>query len=74
MKEGTVFPIYLMTYSGIRFFSEFLRGEEAVMWGLKRYHYLCLIGLALGIIEYYVVVNVREKINSKLINSEITVE
>jgi len=57
-KPGTVFPIYMILYSGIRFFTEFLRGEANEVWILKRYHFLCLIGVLLGIIEYYVVASV----------------
>lgn len=53
IKEGAMFPIYLMAYSGIRFFTEFLRAESAVLFYLKLYQYLCLAGLLLGIGQYY---------------------
>lgn len=51
-KKGTVFPVYLMLYSFIRFFTEFLRVEPEVFMGLKTYHFLCIIGVAVGIVEY----------------------
>lgn len=47
-KTGTLFPIYLVLYSGTRFFSEFLRSEENVLWIFKTYHLLCLCGVAVG--------------------------
>lgn len=62
-KEGTLFPTYLILYSATRFFSEFLRIEENVFLILKKYHILCLVGIAIGFIELYVVKNYKEKIN-----------
>lgn len=62
MKEGTVFLIYLMLFSGLRFFTEFTRIEEAVFIGLKTYHYLCLIGLVTGTLEYYLVISYKRNI------------
>ena len=59
-KEGAVLPVYIMTYSCIRFFTEFLRSEGTVLFGLKFYQYLCLIGILLGAFEYYYFV-VRQK-------------
>lgn len=64
VKEGTMFPIYLIVYSATRFFSEFFRGEESVVWILKRYHILCIIGVILGIIEYIVVKKYGERISN----------
>lgn len=48
---GRQFPLYLILYSGTRFFSEFLREGEVVLWGLQLYHLQCLAGVALGIVE-----------------------
>lgn len=53
-KKGTVFPIYLMVYSGIRFFTEFLRWEPSVFLGLKTYQILCLVGVLVGALEYLI--------------------
>lgn len=51
-KRGTVFPIYLISYSFIRFFTEFLRVEPEVFMGLKTYQILCIIGVVVGLLEY----------------------
>lgn len=48
VKTGTLFPIYLILYSGTRFFSEFLRSEKSILWIFKKYHLLCLSGVAVG--------------------------
>ncbi len=61
-KEGTVFPIYLIIYSATRFFSEFLRCEENVLFILKKYHILCLVGIAVGFFVLFVVKNYKERI------------
>ena len=63
-KEGTMFPIYLILYSGTRFFSEFLRHEEEVLWIFKTYHLLCIGGVILGIIELILVQKYKERINA----------
>lgn len=51
-KKGTVFPIYLMSYSAIRFFTEFTRVEPEVFMGLKTYQILCIAGVVVGALEY----------------------
>ena len=53
-KKGTVFPIYLVAYSGIRFVTEFLRCEPAVFLGLKTYQILCIVGVLVGVLEYFI--------------------
>ena len=53
MKKGTVFPIYLTLYSGIRFFTEFTRWEPAVFMGLKMYQLLCIAGVIFGVLGYF---------------------
>ncbi len=62
-KEGTMFPIYLILYSGTRFFSEFLRHEEEVLWIFKTYHLLCIAGVILGIAEFFIAVKFKDRIN-----------
>ena len=65
VKEGAMYPIYAILYSGTRFFSEFLRCEENV-WGiLKTYHILCILGMIYGIAGYLLVGIFREKINQR---------
>lgn len=61
-KKGTAFPIYLISYSAIRFFTEFLRVEPAVFMGLKTYQILCIVGVVVGILEYFIAC----KYNSRL--------
>ncbi len=49
-KRGTIYPMYVILYSGTRFFSEFFRHEENVLGPFKRYHLLCMIGFVIGLI------------------------
>lgn len=63
-KEGTMFSTYLIIYSATRFFSEFLRSEPAVIWNLKTYQLLCLAGIAVGIIELFIVKNYSDRIKT----------
>jgi len=62
-KEGTMYPLYLIIYSATRFFSEFLRQEENVLFILKKYHILCLVGIAVGILLLFVVRKYKDRIN-----------
>lgn len=48
---GTLFPQYIILYSGSRFFSEFLRSEPNIFIGLKKYQILCIIGFFWGIAQ-----------------------
>ena len=61
-KEGTVYPVYIILYSATRFFSEFLRSDENYFLILKKYHILCLVGIAVGFLLLYVVKNHKERI------------
>lgn len=63
-KEGTLFPIYVIAYSGTRFFSEFTRSDPNVFGILKTYHILCIIGVILGVIELLIVLKYSDKIKS----------
>lgn len=62
-KTGTVLPAYMIIYSTTRFFTEFLRGEPNVFWGLKTYHILCIIGVIVGIVELFAIKRFGEKIS-----------
>lgn len=64
VKTGTLFPIYLICYSSTRFFSEFMRHEDNVLGILKFYHFLCLIGVFVGLIEYYFISKYNIKIQA----------
>ena len=55
VKEGRLFPVYLMIYSAVRFFTEMLRSEPEVFMGLKTYQILCIAGVAIGMLEYVAV-------------------
>lgn len=61
-KEGTLFPIYVIVYSGTRFFSEFTRNDPNVLGILKTYHIFCIIGVIVGIVELILVLKFSEKI------------
>ena len=61
-KEGTLFPIYMILYSATRFFSEFTRIEKNILGPFKTYHFLCLMGVIIGIAELFVVLKYSEKI------------
>ena len=61
LKPGTAYPVYLMLYCGIRFFTEFLRSEENILWIFKKYHFLCLGGFLLGVIVYQAVLRTQKK-------------
>jgi len=64
-KKGTIFPTYLMVYSTIRFCTEFTRWEPRVFMGLKTYQLICVVGVVIGAIEYFIVwkysIRVQEK-------------
>lgn len=63
VKRGTMYPIYLILYSGTRFFSEFLRVELNKYGPLKTYHILCIIGVVLGFIELWITRKWGERID-----------
>lgn len=61
-KEGTVFPTYLLLYCSIRFFTEFLRSDSDIIWNLKKYHFLCIAGVVVAVVELFIVKKYRDKI------------
>lgn len=62
-SEGTLFPIYVILYSVTRFFSEFMRCEESLFWGLKKYQWICIVGVLVGIVEFVIVKKYRDNIS-----------
>lgn len=65
-KAGTVYPIYLILYSGTRFFSEFFKADYPDVLGpLKVYHILCIIGVVVGILMLLFVRHFGEKISEQ---------
>lgn len=71
-KEGTLFPTYLIIYSATRFFSEFTSNKPDILWHLKTYHILCIIGIILGVAELILVLKYSEKIKPLFENSVFT--
>lgn len=65
LATGTVFPVYLMIYSAVRFFTEFLRCEPAVVGPLKTYQVLCCIGIFVGFLQYILVQRHNKKMATK---------
>lgn len=52
---GSIFPYYLISYSSIRFFTEFTRDGTIVFLGLQSYQIQCVAGVVLGIFELFLV-------------------
>jgi len=48
VRPGTLYPLYMILYSSVRFFTEFFREEENVFWIFKVYHFQCIGGVLLG--------------------------
>ena len=63
VKEGTLYPIYVILYSATRFISEFTRYEDNIFLIFKRYHFMCLFGIIVGIAQYVLIKNNWEKIH-----------
>lgn len=62
-KPGTLLPMFTILYSGLRFFSEFLRGEaEPMFWIIKPYHLFCIAGVILGVAEYWFITRYGNKL------------
>lgn len=62
-KTGTVLPMYTILYSATRFVTEFWRGQELVWRSLRVYHFFCIIGFVVGVIELIVVLKYGDKIS-----------
>ena len=55
-RHGTLFPIYIILYSVLRFFSEFARADWPRVAGrLTCYHLLCIAGVFVGALEWALV-------------------
>lgn len=62
-EEGTMFPVYLISYSATRFLCQFLRVDfPDIFWCFDIYHILSLAGIAIGLVELYLVKKHRDKI------------
>ncbi len=54
-KDGELYPLFIMLYSGMRFVSEFWRGQKLVWGPFRYYHLFCAIGIVYGIITFVIV-------------------
>lgn len=63
VKTGTMWPIYVILYSATRFFTEFTRHEDNVLWILKIYHLCCIGGLIYGSVLLVLVRKFGDKIS-----------
>ena len=64
VKDGTLYPIYIILYSATRFFSEFYRYEEATIWKLKTYQVLCILGVVVGFVQLFLIKNYKDKVRN----------
>ena len=55
IRLGGMLPTYIILYSATRFFSEFLRCEPNLLFGLKTYQFLCILGVLYGIMLLFAV-------------------
>lgn len=61
LKPGTAYPVYVILYSGIRFFTEFLRADENILWIFKTYQIICLGAFLLAAVGYLLILRHRKK-------------
>jgi prolipoprotein diacylglyceryltransferase len=61
LKPGIAYPVYVMLYSGIRFFTEFLRAEKNIIWIFKTYHIICLAAFLLAAMGYLLILRHGKK-------------
>ena len=62
-KLGTMFPLYLIFYSTMRFFSEFLRVEPDIFGPLKCAQIFCVAGIVLGFLGFVLAEKYAERID-----------
>lgn len=53
--NGKIMPIYIILYSSFRFFTEFSREGDAILFGLQNYQFQCFLGIAVGFAELLLV-------------------
>ena len=55
-KPGTIYPMYMITYSATRFFVEFVKAPHPKVLGpLNMYHLMCMTGIIIGLLLLLVV-------------------
>lgn len=74
-RPGTMFPMYMFLYSGLRFFNEFFTAADPDIIGpFNMYHILCAIGFVVGLVAFLVMRKYGEKISSafdRTVNNKI---
>ena len=74
-RPGTMFPMYMFLYSGLRFFNEFFTAADPDIIGpFNMYHILCAIGVVVGLVAFFVMRKYGEKISSafdRTVNNKI---
>lgn len=74
-RPGTMFPMYMFLYSGLRFFNEFFTAADPDIIGpFNMYHILCAIGVVIGLVAFFVMRKYGEKISSafdRTVNNKI---
>ena len=74
-RPGTMFPMYMFLYSGLRFFNEFFTAADPDIIGpFNMYHILCAIGFVVGLVAFFVMRKYGEKISSafdRTVNNKI---
>lgn len=63
VKLGTMFPLYLVFYSGMRFFSEFLRAQPDIFGPFKCAQIFCIAGIILGFLGFVLAEKYAERID-----------
>ena len=63
-KPGTMFPMYMILYSGARFFNEFFTANyPAVLGPFKMYHILCAVTVVVGFILFFLMRKYGQKLS-----------
>lgn len=63
-KTGTMFPMYMVLYSGARFFIEFFTAAYPDIIGpFNMYQILCVIGFVVGLVVFFVMRKYGEKLS-----------
>lgn len=74
-KPGTIFPMYMFLYSGLRFFNEFFTAADPDIIGpFNMYHILCVIGFVIGLVVFFIMRKYGNKISDafdRTVNNKI---
>ena len=63
--SGTVFPLYLASYSASRFFTEFLRDDFPNVWGpLDAYQIISIVFLVFAMVLFFLMIKYGDAINT----------